>query len=461
MKQPNILWICTDQQRYDTIAALGNPVIKTPNLDALAECGIAFTHAYAQCTVCTPSRASFMTGMYPSTIRNCMNGNDRFSEAAPLISNYLRDAGYSCGLVGKLHLAAFHRREEPRPADDGFEHFVIGNGVGIEEPYGDWIEARGLSRDARRAMRGEDVPPELHHTTWCTDESLRFLEQAADGNRPWFLFASYVDPHPGFAPPQAYRDLYAGADMPPPLFEETDVAQQRRLAAIDFETPCRQPEDFDFLREKTGYYGMITLLDEQIGRLFTCLREHGLERDTLVVFSSDHGDMMGDHGLIMKGCRFYEGLVRVPLIFAWPERYTKGLRSDALVELTDIVPTLLDAAGVAIPERMQGQSLSGICAGHADPATHREQVRCEHYKSHWRNHYRGTWASMVRTRRWKQVSYHGHGIGELYDLQTDPSEFRDLWDDPVHADIRFELVQKNFDTLAFAVDLGARRVSVA
>jgi arylsulfatase A-like enzyme len=427
--RPNILWVCTDQQRFDTIARLGNPAIRTPNLDRLVDRGTAFTHAYVQSTVCTPSRASFMTGMYPSTIHNCMNGTDRFSDAAPLISNYLRDAGYHCGLVGKLHLAAFHGRdEEPRPADDGFAHFVLQNGAQAD---------------------------------WCTDESLRFLEQACAADGPWFLFASYVDPHPPFKAPDAYRALYPPENVPPAWFHESDLAQQKRFEAIDFESPCQPPDTFDLAEKKAHYYGMITRLDEHIGRMLAWLEDNGLAENTLVVFTSDHGDMMGDHGLIRKGCRFYEGLVRVPLVFAWPGRYEAGLRSDALVELTDIVPTLLDAAGVPVPEDMQGRSLGGICRGAAPPGEHRPYVRCEHYKSHWRGHYRGTWASMIRTRRWKQVSYHGHELGELYDLPADPREFHNLWDDPALAGVRFDLVRTNFDALAFAVDLGHKRVAVA
>ena len=171
---------------------------------------------------------------------------------------------------------------------------------------------------------------------------------------------------------------------------------------------------------------------------------------------SDHGETLGDHGLLMKGCRFYEGLVRVPMIWTWPGQIQTGLRSSALTELTDIVPTLLELCDLDAPDGMQGRSLWPILHGAADAQQHRDFVRCEYYRALLDNGrgFEGTYATMYRDRRYKLVRYHGHDLGELFDLQDDPDEFVNLWDEPESAQLRMRLLQESFDALAFAVDTG-------
>ena len=166
--------------------------------------------------------------------------------------------------------------------------------------------------------------------------------------------------------------------------------------------------------------------------------------------------MTGDHGLRLKGCRFYEALVRVPLIISYPEKFESGLRTDALVELTDLVPTLLDAANLPIPNRVQGHSLWPILSGQTNPDYHRDFVRSEFYQA---LPDKTSYATMIRDRRYKLVNYHGHNLGELFDLDTDPGEFNNLWDDDSYADIRFGLMKRSFDSLAMAIDIGSPRIS--
>ncbi|MHC4313896.1 MAG: sulfatase family protein, partial [Planctomycetota bacterium] len=166
-------------------------------------------------------------------------------------------------------------------------------------------------------------------------------------------------------------------------------------------------------------------------------------------------DMTGDHGLVAKGCRFYDPLVRVPLIFSWPGRFKAGLRSEALVELTDIVPTLLEVNSLSIPDRIQGRSLLDILEGRAEPHKHRDFVRSVFFRV---TEGPQSYATMLRTKNHKIVNYHGHDPGELFDLQKDPYEFNNLWENPAYADVRFELMKKSFDALAFAVDTGPPRV---
>ena len=463
--RPNILWICTDQQRYDTIGALGNPHVHTPNLDRLAAEGVAFTHAFCQSPICTPSRASFLTGMYPSTIHACTNGNEVWAGAAPLISRLLADAGYDTGLAGKLHLAGSQGRIEPR-GDDGYRIFEWShhpeNNWPAGHAYADWLRGRGYDPDLVKASP-EALPVELHQSIWCAERAIVFIEQA--GDRPWLMSVNPFDPHAPFDPPAEILAHYDPARLPGPLFRESDLASQARLSDVDFQNPVRRPEEFDAKMVQAAYYAMIELLDMAVGRMMQAVERLGQRERTIVIFTSDHGEMLGDHGLLLKGCRFYEWLVRVPLLISWPGRFQAGLVSDALVELTDLTPTLLDACGLPMPERVQGRSLLPILTGQAAPHEHRDFVRCEYYRAlnpdapGRQGIFEGTYATMFRDRRYKLVVYHGHPLGELFDLQADPGEFDNLWNDPAHAAVRFDLLKRSFDALAFAVDIGPKQVA--
>ena len=456
-ERPNILWICTDQQRYDTIGALGNKHIRTPNIDRLVETGTAFTHAFCQSPICTPSRASFLTGMYPSTIHACINGNDRWDEAAPLITKTIADIGYDCGLAGKFHLASAMAHEpELRPKDDGYRIFWYSHaphqGIGKGNQYTDWLASIGQDFNKLKKKYGF-IPAKWHQTTWCADKTIEFINEKHDG--PWLFSVNIYDPHGPFDPPQEYIDRFDIKSLPEPLFRETDLAAQQQLADINFQTKVKRPKYPDAKVKLAKYWAQIELIDENIGRILDALKKSGQRENTVVIFTSDHGETAGDHGLNKKGCRFYEGLVRVPLIFSWPGHFEQGLKSNALVELVDIVPTLLEMTGQSVPKNMQGKSLLRILKGKADPGEHREFVRSVYYKA---LHGPESYATMLRTRRYKIVNYHGHNLGELFDLEKDPNEFNNLWDNPAHANIRFELMKKSFDALAFAVDTGPPRV---
>jgi arylsulfatase len=279
--------------------------------------------------------------------------------------------------------------------------------------------------------------------------------------RPTALRHDPLDPHTPFDPPAPYLERYDATRLPGPLFRESDVEAQAALAGVDFQTTCRHPQEFDARQIKAAYYAMIELLDDALGRMVQALERSGQRERTIVIYTSDHGEMMGDHGLLLKGCRFYEGLVRVPLIMSWPGHFRNGLVSDALVELTDIMPTLLDACGVRIPARVQGRSLQGILTGASDSHEHRDSVRSEYYHvlspdspEGKDKRMVGSYSTMLRTRQYKLIVHHGHEVGELFDMQNDPGEFTNLWDAPQYADLRFNLLKGSFDALAHAVDLG-------
>ena len=473
--RPNVLWYCADQMRFDAIGALGNPYVHTPNLDRLVAAGVAFRSAYCQSPVCTPSRASFLTGKYPSTIHVNTNGNAYFPQHEPLVTRRLADAGYHCGLVGKLHLAGAANGREPR-VDDGYRYFQYSHAPRDNwqrgHDYADWLRERGLEPSAVLTVKSslvgglmepsperDNVPPHLHQTTWCSEKAIDFISEPRDD--PWLLSVNVYDPHPPYNPPWEYYRRFDSASLPGPLFRESDLEHQgRTLAKIDFQTEARRPEEIHAKKIQAAYYAMIELIDDQLGRIIDTLERTGQRENTVILFTTDHGEALGDHGLIQKGVRFFDGLTRVPLIWSWPGRFKAGLQSDALVELTDIAPTLLELAGLRIPERTQGPSLLPILTGRAAPDHHRDFVRCESYDSF--NLPNQTWGTMYRDRRWKVVVYHGHGTqllaGELYDMERDPHEFGSLWDDPEHRAIKLELLQRSFDATVRAIDYGPPRI---
>ena len=477
-KRPNILWICTDQQRWDTVAALGNSYVSTPNLDRLVREGVAFERAYCQSPICTPSRASFLTGMYPSSLRVNRNGNPTFPDFPPLITKTLADSGYDCGLIGKLHLTSAYRRIEERAAD-GYSWWQYSHAPRDDwdngHDYADWVKSKGadlgeLIRDAA------GVPAELHQTAWCAEKMIEFITQKR--TNPWLASVNIYDPHPPFNPPQAYREMFDPDDVKPPRFCESDLAQQAKLADIAFQSHGRRPDSLDIKSpvlaqsaqpgldemETPGsrdastltaaYYAMLKLIDDQLARIIEALEATGQREDTVIVFTSDHGEMLGDHGLIQKGCRFYEGLVRVPLIWSWLGHFAADVRSDALVELRDIAPTLLELAGLPLPDYMNGQSLLPILTGRRSPEKHRDYVRCEYMDALDLAH---AAATMYYDGRYKIVVYHSHDLGELYDLLDDPDEFNDLWDSAAHQGIKLDLLERSFNATVNSMYLGLPR----
>jgi arylsulfatase A-like enzyme len=485
VKRPNILWVCTDQQRWDTVGALGNRHIRTPTLDRLCAEGVAFDRAYCQSPICTPSRASFMTGRYPASHQVYRNGNAFFPEHETLVSRLFAEAGYDCGLVGKLHLSAAKYYEQ-RPPDDGYRVFLWSHHPTPDAARGDayehWlrhekrVDPQELYRDLG-AFCGPGVPAELHQSTWCAEMALRFVTDRRDG--PWLLSLNFFDPHAPFdAAPEALARVDADS-LPLPLWRDSDGERWRDFEGVDQQQKRPQdprvrrpppprpeardhdlvashvPEAYDALAVKANYYAMIEFIDTQLGRVLDALDATGQRDDTIVVFMSDHGELLGDHGLVLKGCRFFEGLVRVPLIVRWPGGFVRGLVSPALVELVDVAPTLLEAAGLEAPWSMQGRSLGPILTGAADPARHKDRVVSE-YRGAIGGQPDQTHGSMVFDGRWKSIVYHGHPIGEIFDLASDPGEFENLWSD---TELRARLLKDHIEALAATSSVGPPRAA--
>ncbi len=367
-------------------------------------------------------------------------------------------------MVGKFHLQSSGKRTEPR-LDDGYRYWKFSHAPRDDwqegHDYADWVREKGA--DLGELLKGEEnVPTEFHQTTWTSDRAIEFISEERGG--PWFLTLNPYDPHPPFIPPKTYAERFDAEDMPGPYFRESDLEQQEKLVDLDFQTKAQWPEEFDGKKQQAHYYAMVAQIDDQFARILRHLDDTGQRDNTIIIFTSDHGESLGDHGLQFKGCRFYEGLVRVPLIFSWPGQFQAGLRSDALVELIDMSATLLDCAGVELPEQMQGGSLLPILNGSAPPQEHRDFVRSEYFDALDSSFCPGdgdqSFATMYRDRRFKLVVYHGHQLGELYDLQNDPWEFDNLWEDPNFANEKLRLIHASFNaSMTQSIDVGSRRIA--
>ena len=482
--RPNILWYCSDQQRFDTIAALGNAHINTPRFDAFAREGVAFTHAYCQSPICTPSRASFLTGTYPGANGVTGNGNEFFphEQESRLLPHRLAKSGYDCGLVGKLHLASAAHGVENR-VDDGYRYFQYSHDHKGPRVYGhdysEWVREQGGDADGlmapyqtknyREGARIEtfgglyeptastdNIPPVQHQTRWCSEKSIEFIDKNRNEGQPWMLSVNPFDPHPPYDAPWEYYRRYDPESLPGAHFAAGDIEQQQRLAAggIDFQSEAKDPAEWEDKKLQASYYAMIEQVDCEFGRILDRLEATGQRENTIIVFMSDHGEMLGDHGLVFKGCRFYEGLARVPLIVSWPGHFSEGVVSDALVELMDLAPTFYEAVGEEVPYYVQGKSLLPVLKG--ETQDHRDFVRSEFYGAI--DYPDQTHATMYRDRRWKLVSYHGKDLYELYDLECDPWEHNNLADAPDYQAVKWELVRKSFDATVLACMPTAPRV---
>jgi len=474
--RPNILWICSDQQRYDTLGCYGNPWVHTPNLDRLAEAGVCFSHAFSQSPVCTPSRAAFLTGRYPRTCRGRQNGAD-LPDGEVLVTRLLAEAGYRCGLAGKLHLRHCNPQVLGQDAvesrlQDGYTDFHWSHHNVAMQParneYWDWLAAKGLQ------FRQEPLPgsryvtcamtPETSQTAWCAEKAIDFIEARARDGAPWLFSVNVFDPHDAYDAPREMLERYLAriGEVPPPAYDEGELQGKPAWQSHDHEQGA-----YGFIKRyawaaipahehrlmRASYWAMCDLIDRYVGAMLDALERTGQRENTLVIYASDHGEMLGDHGIYLKGPFFYDCAVRVPLIAAWPGRIAP-CRASALVELVDLPQTLLDACSLPHSPGMQGRSLWPLLTGAAPADTHRDDVYCEYYNAC--NAHNGTgWpamTTMVRTRTHKLTVAHGTGTGELYDLRQDPGEHRNLWDDPAQAAVKVELLVRLSDRMAFTVD---------
>ncbi len=437
---PNILLIMTDQQRWDTLGCTGSPVVETPNLDWIAADGTVFTRAYSAVPSCTPARAMLLTGMdqWNIGVLGMGSGQPSCGYLEHTLPEQLAGAGYHTQGVGKMHFS-------PQRSLQGFHRTVLDESARQETPsflsdYARWYQANRTG-DYDRYDHGIDMnswlarpyhaPEFLHATNWTMSESLRFLDER-DPTRPFFLMTSFARPHSPYDPPPYYFDLYRQKELPPPAIGSWAAMHDDPHEARNPNAWRGRRSDDEVRRARTAYFGLITHIDHQIGRLLRYLQQHRLYENTVILFVSDHGDMLGDHHLWRKTYA-YEGSAHIPLLVRLPRPMREHVSAnvDVPVGLQDIMPTVLDAAAVPIPASVDGASLLPLIRGERvdwRPYIHGEHCTC--YSEAQEMQY-------LTDGHWKYIWFPRLNTEQLFDLEADPLECTDLAADPHYgADLR-------------------------
>jgi choline-sulfatase len=428
----NLLFLMSDQHARDALGCYGNQEVKTPHLDALAAQSMRFTSAYCTSPVCVPSRGSLITGLYAHK-HGARILQDALPADIPTIGHYFRERGYSTGAIGKMHFVDESQRH-------GFDHRLNEQSYRDQRPAGAVERVRKLMGDhGGIAGAGLDVGPEDFDDNWFADRAVDFLR--AHKEKPFCLWASFLQPHTPFRPMKKYFDLYQPERLTLPHRPATDLEEGfvGNLIRAKERGWYDQP-DQDAQRSLAGYYGNISQMDDNVGRVYTALRELGLHRNTVVVYTSDHGELASAHRSYTKHNMFEES-VAVPLMISVPDG-ARGVRKQ-FIELIDLFPTLAELCGLDTLQGLHGQSFSRLLENRA--YTPREFV----YSEYWfcrnvftrDNRYVGKPPLlMVRTDKYK-LNYLSWARCELYDVQQDPGEFRNRIDDPSLQDVRQELTR--------------------
>ena len=498
-QRPNFLAIITDQFHPGCLGYAGHPVVSTPNIDKLAASGMIFTRAYSNQPLCMPARATLFTGLTPRGHGVRMNGIP-LDPDIPIFTEALRRDGYRTHCCGKIHLrlSGTPGGTSPEELDPlafpenralwldgtiqrlpspyyGLESVDYANGHG-HNTYGHYTQWLDVEHPNQAHLFYDRVPleppgpavnlfnrnsykwalpAELHPMSWIADRTTDFLDDAGKNERPFALICSFQEPHPPFAPPAPYCFHYKTDDVPapagragefdnlPPHFREmretairTSGNHSQSMSATDpYRTECA-----------AHYYGLIEMLDDQVGRVMDSLNSNGLIENTVVFFLADHGEALGDHGMWGKGPFHFDGVIRVPFLASWPGHIAPGSVYEGVISLIDFAPTILDIAGVPIPEgpvpsepeaigappAWPGRSLMPVLAGKDTSSDSTALVEMD-------EDYLGFKMRTLVTKRYRLTVYSGKEYGELFDLAEDPEETRNLWFDAMHRALRDEL----------------------
>ena len=485
MKPPNFVFICTDQQRFDSLGCTGNQHAATPNLDRLATEGVRFTRHSTPCPICSPSRATMFTGLYPRHHLLTVNGMALDPEI-PTLPAMLSQAGYCTYGIGKHHLqpilapgrfnmpesGAFWQRAEARNWKGpyyGFQEvqFVIGEAdkAGQTGHYAAWLKEQDPKGPyLLTAAAALDTPPndldevwkcglpsDLHYNRWIARQAVNVIDQA---EQPFFIFISFPDPHHPFAPPRPYCDRFDPDEVPlphkvpgeldkmPPYYR--DIFRPGKEGVLKSYWGSSDEDEQGFLLDTTDLnerslrqaiahtYGMVTMIDDCVGDVLAALKNNGLNENTVILFSSDHGELLGDHGLLHKGPPPYRQLREIPLIVKGP-----GLHANKTIDILsshlDLMPTLLELATIEFqPKKLDGQTLVPFLTakhGHHEP---REVAFGEYHPRSPKKLYNQT----IQTHKWRLTLYPLQpGWGELFDLEVDPYECGNLYADSAYKSV--------------------------
>ena len=443
-KPRNILFILSDDHRYDAMGFLGHPWIETPNMDRLARDGVYFPKAMVTTSLCSPSRASILTGLYAHTHRVVDNYNP-VSQSLIFFPQYLQRAGYETAFFGKWHMGDV---DDPQR---GFDHWIAFKGQGTY-----WPDGHGTTREVPQTsytglnIDGKRVPQKGYITDELTDYALGWLD-SRKGGKPWFVYLSHKAVHSDFVPADRHRSRYVSKPFPAPKTlantpennrDKPMWLQNQRNSRHGADFGYNLP-DFDLAAYYRRYCEALLAVDDNIGRLLEWLERKGQLDNTLVVYMGDNGFQFGEHGLIDKRTA-YEASIRVPLLMQCPQLFRGGTRVTQTVANIDIAPTLLEAAGLKPPAHMDGRSFLALARGQTAPW--RDYTLYEYY---WEQNYpqTPTMHALIGD-QWKYVRYQGlWDLNELYDVQADPDELKNLINAPSQKQRIADLNQRLFDEL--------------
>ncbi|MCY4070084.1 MAG: sulfatase-like hydrolase/transferase [Chloroflexi bacterium] len=479
MSRMNILLITSDQQHWCTLGQ-NNPEIQTPALDKLASQGATFTRAYCPNPTCTPTRSSMITGKYPSQ-HGAYSLGTKLPESEATLGERLQAAGYRTALVGKAHFQPLQSTEEYPSLESypilqdldfweefegpfyGFDHIELARNhtdeAHVGQHYALWMEEKGLLnwRDYYLQPTGHVVeqrrhwliPEQFHYNAWIAERSKALISEYHDQDQPFFLWASFFDPHPKYLAPEPWDTMYDPVDVTVPTVTPSEHDNNPPHLQL---TQTSDP-DFSAWQEANGsgchgfhshlhdrhelakdiacYYGMISCMDKYIGQIIDHLDQLGLAENTLVVFTSDHGHYFGQHGLIAKGAFHYDDGIRVPMIARLPGQIPAGHISHSLQSLVDYAPTFLSFCGIDIPDEMTGVDQQAVWSG--DESNARDHVIVE-------NRHQPTTLHMKTyiDDRYKLTLYFDRDYGEIFDLREDPGEVSNRYADE---DLRARLTE--------------------
>jgi arylsulfatase A-like enzyme len=514
-RRPNFLFFITDQHRVDYLGCYGHPVLKTPNIDSIAARGTRFERFYVATPVCMPNRATLMTGRMPSVHGVRSNGSPLSLQSNTFV-DALRAAGYATALVGKSHLQNFSdipamlQRPPARSGDQmlgaefaearkpaaseghydqehpkqweagrdfkmrlpfyGFEHVDLctAHGDQVGGHYYTWLKSQRSDADALRARKNRlphdyvcpqayrtPIPEELYPTSYIAEKSCAWIDRyaaAGDRSQPFFLMASFPDPHHPFTPPGRYWSLYRPQDMTlPPSFHHGNcplarpvawaLAQRESGRAVLTEQAAFAVDEREAREAMALSCGMIAMIDDAVGRILAQLAARGLVEDTIVIFTTDHGDFLGDHRLLLKGPAHYDGITHVP--FIWAEPGTRpSCRAEVIGGTLDIAATILDRARIQPYNGIQGESLLPAINGEGAASTRDSMVIEDDQQRALLGYQAPSRLRTLVTARWRMTIAHADAWGELYDLANDPHEMDNLFEDPGYRGARAELMEK-------------------
>ncbi len=482
-QHPNILMITTDQQRTDSLSCYGSPFTHTPHIDQLAAEGVCLERAYCTNPVCTPARASIFTGKYVSR-HGAWNVGMNVPEDEPMISHRLADVGYRTHYIGKAHFQPFGaspeesietRNDNNNQYPDfcgpyyGFETVELALGhatYGIAGQYGEWVKTQvseetfqSYSKARRLSQTGFgggahdwDIPLKYHNSVWTADRTIDFLKKH-DDDQPFLLAVGFQDPHHPHCVPTEFEERVDPNEVSLPDYVEGELedkpphfiaARCGELSTLETRgkfamagqgggADFRKVSEEDARLGRAYYYNMVKIIDQQMGRIMECLDKYGLSENTLVLFTTDHGELLGDHGLWMKGPFHYEQLVRVPTIIRYPVEIPSGQRINALFSHADIVPTILGAVGLPIPADTDGVDAMPMLSQEQTSVRDSLLIECV-------DDPQGLRLKTIVTDNRKLTWYCGHSYGELYDLENDPSERVNQWDNPAYTADKVDLI---------------------